>query len=157
MTITQTSESQSDITPSQAIEMLKEGNARFTSSAPASRDYQSQVADTAGGQYPFAAVVSCIDSRIPTEIVFDQGINPLSPPLRSPQQRPQGHPAKSKFLAVDGMTFGSRGFVEKVFMGSRDRFGEKRKTGARPLRGVGWQKKQTRLYSMRQLGKDFLG
>ena len=100
MTITQTSESQSDITPSQAIEMLKEGNARFTSSAPASRDYQSQVADTAGGQYPFAAVVSCIDSRIPTEIVFDQGINPLSPPLRSPQQRPQGHPAKSKFLAV---------------------------------------------------------
>jgi len=55
------------------------------------------------------------------------------------------------------MTFGSRGFVEKVFMGSRDRFGEKRKTGARPLRGVGWQKKQTRLYSMRQLGKDFLG
>ena len=77
MTITQTSESQSDITPSQAIEMLKEGNARFTSSAPASRDYQSQVADTAGGQYPFAAVVSCIDSRIPTEIVFDQGIGDI--------------------------------------------------------------------------------
>jgi REP element-mobilizing transposase RayT len=63
---------------------------------------------------------------------------------------------KVRYLS-DGMTFGSRGFVEKVFMGSRDRFGEKRKTGARPLRGVGWQKKQPRLYSMRQLGKDALG
>ena len=77
MTITQTSESQSDMTPSQAIGMLKEGNTRFTRSAPVSRDYQSQVADTAGGQYPFAAVVSCIDSRIPTEIIFDQGIGDI--------------------------------------------------------------------------------
>ena len=63
---------------------------------------------------------------------------------------------KVRYLS-DGMTFGSRGFVEKVYNGSRERFGEKRKTGARPLRGVGWQKKQTRLYSMRQLVKDRLG
>ena len=77
MTTTQNAQSQSAITPSQAIEMLKEGNARFTSKAITHRDYQSQVADTAAGQYPFAAVVSCIDSRIPTEIVFDQGIGDI--------------------------------------------------------------------------------
>jgi len=77
MTITQNAASQAAITPFQAIEMLKEGNARFTSKASTPRDYQSQVAATAGGQYPFAAVVSCIDSRIPTEIIFDQGIGDI--------------------------------------------------------------------------------
>jgi carbonic anhydrase len=77
MTITQSAESQAAITPFQAIEMLKEGNARFTSDASVNRDFQSQVTATAGGQYPFAAVVSCIDSRIPTEIIFDQGIGDI--------------------------------------------------------------------------------
>lgn len=77
MTITQNAESQSAITPSKAIEILKEGNARFVSKASTPRDYQSQVAATSGGQYPFAAVVSCIDSRIPTEIIFDQGIGDI--------------------------------------------------------------------------------
>lgn len=77
MSTTQTPESQSATTPSQAIEMLKQGNVRFTSGSTTSRDYQSQVSQTAGGQYPVAAVVSCIDSRIPTEIVFDQGIGDI--------------------------------------------------------------------------------
>jgi len=77
MSTTQTPESQSATTPSQAIEMLKQGNVRFTSGSTTSRDYQSQVSQTAGGQYPIAAVVSCIDSRIPTEIVFDQGIGDI--------------------------------------------------------------------------------
>lgn len=77
MSTTQTPESQSATTPSQAIEMLKQGNVRFTSGSTTSRDYQSQVLQTAGGQYPIAAVVSCIDSRIPTEIVFDQGIGDI--------------------------------------------------------------------------------
>ena len=77
MSTTQTAESQSAITPSQAIEMLKQGNVRFTSDSAMSRDYKSQISQTAGGQYPFAAVVSCIDSRIPTEIVFDQGIGDI--------------------------------------------------------------------------------
>ena len=57
----------------------------------------------------------------------------------------------------DGMTFGSKDFVEKIFQGARERFGEKRKNGARSLRGVGWSKKKTRLYSMRELRKDVLG
>ena len=77
MSTTQTAESQSAITPSQAIEMLKQGNVRFASDSAMSRDYQSQVSQTAGGQYPVAAVVSCIDSRIPTEIIFDQGIGDI--------------------------------------------------------------------------------
>ena len=77
MTITQNAASQAAITPSQAIEMLKEGNTRFTSKSSVNRDYQSQIAETAGGQYPIAAVVSCIDSRIPTEIIFDQGIGDI--------------------------------------------------------------------------------
>jgi len=57
----------------------------------------------------------------------------------------------------DGMTVGSREFVDDLFKSSRERFSENRKTGARPMRGVGWKKKKSRLYSMRQLRKDSLG
>jgi len=57
----------------------------------------------------------------------------------------------------DGMTVGSREFVDDLFKSARERFSEKRKTGARPMRGVGWKKKQSSLYSMRQLRKDSLG
>ena len=56
----------------------------------------------------------------------------------------------------DGMTFGSNEFVDGVFKKVRDRFGENRKSGARPMTGVGWKKKETRLYSMRQLVKERL-
>lgn len=56
----------------------------------------------------------------------------------------------------DGMTVGSREFVDDVFIAARDRFSEKRKTGARPMSGVRWKKKETRLYSMRQLRKGAL-
>ena len=72
-----TPETQALITPEKAMEILKEGNARFTSSTPLNRDYNEQVGQTAGGQHPFAVVLSCIDSRIPTEIVFDQGIGDI--------------------------------------------------------------------------------
>ena len=57
----------------------------------------------------------------------------------------------------DGMTVGNREFVDDLFKSSRERFSENRKTGARPMRGVGWKNKQSRLYSMRQLRKDSLG
>ncbi|MBT8044935.1 MAG: hypothetical protein KJO79_08285, partial [Verrucomicrobiae bacterium] len=56
----------------------------------------------------------------------------------------------------DGMTVGSREFVDQVFIKSRDRFGKNRKTGARPMRGVGWTAKQEKIYSMRQLVKNVL-
>lgn len=75
--VTQTKESQSSINGQMAKQMLKEGNARFVSQGFLNRDFQSQVQMTSTGQYPFAAVVSCIDSRIPTEIVFDQGIGDI--------------------------------------------------------------------------------
>lgn len=75
--ITQTAATQADISPADAIEMLKQGNKRFTTGNPINRDLHEQVAQTATGQYPFASVVSCIDSRIPTEIVFDQGIGDI--------------------------------------------------------------------------------
>ena len=56
----------------------------------------------------------------------------------------------------DGMTVGSKKFVDGVFTDARERFGKKRNSGARTIKGVGWKKKQTRLYSMRQLQKAAL-
>ncbi len=75
--ITQTAASQAEITPEKAVKMLKEGNKRFVKEDMLNRDLLAQVDQTATGQYPFAAVVSCIDSRIPTEIVFDQGVGDI--------------------------------------------------------------------------------
>ncbi len=72
--VTQSAGSQNAMTPDKAIQMLMEGNSRFVSDKTIDRDLLNQVDQTAEGQYPFAAIVSCIDSRIPTEIVFDQGI-----------------------------------------------------------------------------------
>lgn len=75
--ITQTADSQAKITPSMAVDMLKEGNDRFVTGGTIKRDYQSQINQTSTGQFPFASVISCIDSRIPTEVVFDQGIGDI--------------------------------------------------------------------------------
>jgi len=75
--ITQTPESQSALAIQDAVEMLKSGNQRFLDNQPINRDLHAQVAQTATGQYPFASVVSCIDSRIPTEVIFDQGIGDI--------------------------------------------------------------------------------
>ncbi len=75
--LTQTPTTQALITPTDALELLFEGNERFTGKSPFKRNLNEQVRQTAKGQYPFAAVVSCIDSRIPTEIVFDQGIGDI--------------------------------------------------------------------------------
>lgn len=72
-----TRKAQAYITPGMAIEMLKQGNQRFVSDKTIERDLLAQVKETSEGQFPFAAVVSCIDSRIPPEIVFDRGIGDL--------------------------------------------------------------------------------
>ena len=74
---TQTAESQSKLTPKEAIELLKEGNKRFVSREMRERDLMAQVEATASGQFPFACVVGCIDSRVPATTVFDQGIGSL--------------------------------------------------------------------------------
>jgi carbonic anhydrase len=60
--------------PAEALERLKAGNVRFVEGAALDHDYLASVKATAGGQKPFAAIVSCLDSRVPPEIVFDQGI-----------------------------------------------------------------------------------
>jgi carbonic anhydrase len=65
---------QNGISPDQAIEMLKEGNQRFLNKDQVNRDLNSQVNETSGGQNPYAVVLSCIDSRVPVELTFDQGI-----------------------------------------------------------------------------------
>ncbi len=69
-----TKEMQESITPNKAIEMLKEGNQRFLNNNAIKRDLHAQVRETSGGQNPYAVVLSCIDSRVPVELTFDQGI-----------------------------------------------------------------------------------
>ena len=73
----QTKESQAAMTPQQALAELKDGNARFVAGKPLMRDLPAQVKATASGQYPFAVVLSCLDSRQPIEIVLDQGVGDI--------------------------------------------------------------------------------
>lgn len=73
----QTSETQQLINPQMALEMLQNGNNRFVKNKPLPREFNNQITQTANGQFPFAIVLSCVDSRIPTEIVFDQGIGDI--------------------------------------------------------------------------------
>lgn len=70
----QTKKTQSKITPKKALDMLMDGNSRYVENRGNIRDLQDQVKKTSKGQYPFAVILSCIDSRVPVELVFDQGI-----------------------------------------------------------------------------------
>jgi len=72
-----TKETQAGITPDTAINLLKEGNGRFITNQEVDRDLLGQVADTSTGQYPFATVLHCVDSRVSAELVFDQGIGDI--------------------------------------------------------------------------------
>jgi carbonic anhydrase len=72
-----TQELQAAISPKKALKILKDGNLRFQNNQSINRNLLEQVSDTSNGQYPFAAVLSCIDSRVPAEKVFDQGIGDL--------------------------------------------------------------------------------
>jgi len=74
---TQTKESQQGLSPQDAYNMLVEGNKRFVQNVKAQRNLLDQVSATSTGQYPFAVVLSCIDSRVPAELVFDQGIGDI--------------------------------------------------------------------------------
>ncbi len=65
---------QAAMTPAQALERLKAGNGRFVSGHSLQRDLAAERAATASGQYPFAVVLSCLDSRTSSELIFDQGI-----------------------------------------------------------------------------------
>ena len=72
-----TKEKQAAISPTGAIEILKDGNHRFVKNQHADRDLLEQVSDTATGQYPFATILSCIDSRVSAELIFDQGVGDI--------------------------------------------------------------------------------
>jgi len=69
-----TRELQSQVTPQQVVEILKNGNERFRSGKRLTRDLVGQVRATAAGQHPLAVVLSCIDSRSPAELIFDLGL-----------------------------------------------------------------------------------
>ena len=75
--ITQTPQSQAAMTPELALDQLKEGNNRFVSRSMSERNLIAQVEQTATGQYPFATILSCIDSRVSAELVFDQGVGDI--------------------------------------------------------------------------------
>ena len=72
-----TKQTQEAMSPDAALQALKDGNNRFITSTQVSRDLMQQVAETSKGQYPFATVLHCIDSRVSAELVFDQGIGDL--------------------------------------------------------------------------------
>jgi len=75
-----TREAQQNMTPDQALAALKVGNERFVKGKMFQRDLVAQVHATAAGQFPFAVVLGCIDSRVPPELVFDQGIGDIFSP-----------------------------------------------------------------------------
>ena len=72
-----TKETQENLTPRMALDTLKEGNHRFIKNLKAQRDLLGQVNDTREGQFPFATILSCIDSRTSAELIFDQGLGDI--------------------------------------------------------------------------------
>lgn len=70
-------EKQDSLTPKKVLDALLAGNERFTGDKMYQRDYSSQINQTSGGQWPQAVVLSCIDSRVPVETVFDQGVGDI--------------------------------------------------------------------------------
>jgi len=77
VTVAHTKDTQASMTPDKALAELKAGNTRFLNQGQVKRNLLSQVNATTGGQYPYATVLSCIDSRVSAELVFDQGIGDI--------------------------------------------------------------------------------
>lgn len=71
---TLTKELRDSITPQEAVNILKKGNARFVNNLKVNRNLLQQVNETSDGQHPFAVILSCIDSRTSAELIFDQGL-----------------------------------------------------------------------------------
>ncbi len=74
---TLTKEMQEAITPSMALDLLKEGNKRFINNLKVNRNLLQQANETSDGQHPFAVILSCIDSRTSAELIFDQGLGDI--------------------------------------------------------------------------------
>ena len=74
---TQSQETQKNLTPELAYSILKEGNLRFVNNLKANRNLLEQVNETSNGQFPFATILSCMDSRTSAELIFDQGLGDI--------------------------------------------------------------------------------
>src|SRR5919206_4828575 len=74
---THTRETQATTTPETALQFLREGNYRFVNNLKAHRNLLQQVNETRDGQFPIAAILSCIDSRTSAELIFDQGLGDI--------------------------------------------------------------------------------
>jgi carbonic anhydrase len=74
---THTKETQTTTTPAMALQFLREGNYRFVNNLKAHRNLLQQVNETRDGQFPFATILSCIDSRTGAELIFDQGLGDI--------------------------------------------------------------------------------
>lgn len=72
-----TNNTQATVTPQKALEFLKEGNQRFINNLKINRNLLQQANETRDGQWPFAAILSCIDSRTSAELIFDQGLGDI--------------------------------------------------------------------------------
>ncbi|HET8809758.1 MAG TPA: carbonic anhydrase family protein [Flavobacteriaceae bacterium] len=72
-----TQETQASITPEKALQFLKEGNLRFQNNLKTHRNLLEQINETREGQFPFATILSCIDSRVSAELIFDQGLGDI--------------------------------------------------------------------------------
>lgn len=72
-----TKQKQENLSPEDALNLLKEGNIRFMTNNMIDRNLSHQKTETSIGQYPFASVLGCIDSRVPSELIFDQGIGDI--------------------------------------------------------------------------------
>jgi len=72
-----TQEQQTSTTPEDALQLLKDGNQRFITSSKIERNRVAEVKNSKSGQYPFAVMLSCMDSRVSPETIFDQGIGDI--------------------------------------------------------------------------------
>ena len=72
-----TKETQATMTPEKSLQYLKEGNIRFQYNIKSNRNLLEQINETSEGQFPFATIFSCIDSRVSAELVFDQGLGDI--------------------------------------------------------------------------------
>ncbi len=70
-------ETQQKISPTEAIEILRQGNKRFVSNLKVNRNLLQQVNETTESQHPFAVIISCMDSRTSAELIFDQGLGDI--------------------------------------------------------------------------------
>ena len=77
LTLPLTAETQAALTPAAVIQLMKDGNERFLSNTAVERNFLEQIRLTAGGQFPMAVVLGCIDSRVPHEIIFDKGVGDI--------------------------------------------------------------------------------